>query len=368
MADEITCAVIMDTGSGYCKGGLAGDDAPKTCFPTAIGKSKSDGEQEKESFVGNDALEKRGILNISRPIQRGFVKDWEDLEQIWHHCYSKELKADTSEHPILCGIYPDEQKFYKEKMASVFFETFNVPGFYCSIHALLAMYGSGRTSGLVIDSGEDVTTIVPIENGYTLNYAHTMIPIGGSDLNTNLQKLLKKKNVDLNVEEARLIKHKKGNVATDYQKELEDALKGNSQPSTYELPDGTQIELVDEMLRMSEIMFKPSLIGKYVPGIHELVVDSLQKLEQESKKELVSNLILSGGNTLTEGFQKRLNNELMMMLPTNYKIKMPATNDRQYLSWIGGAVVSALSTFQSMWITKQEYDENGPSIVHTKCL
>lgn len=368
MADEITCAVIIDTGSGYCKAGLAGDDAPKTCFPTVIGKSKTEGSLEKESFVGNAALEKKGILNLSRPVKKGLVQDWDEMEQIWHHCYINELKVDTSEHPILCGVYPDEQKYFKEKMASVFFETFNVPGFYCSIHALLSMYGSGRTNGLVIDSGEDVTTIVPIENGYVLNYAHLMVNLGGSDLNSSLQKLLKSKQISIDLEEARKIKHKKGYTATDFQKELDEINKGTTQPIAYELPDGTKLEIKDEIIKMSELMFKPNLVGKYVPGVQELVVESLQRLELESKKELVSNVIVSGGNSLVDNFQRRLNNELLVMLPTSYKIKMPTTNDRQYLSWIGGAVVSALSTFQSMWITKSEYDENGPSIVHTKCL
>lgn len=151
MAEDITSAVVIDTGSGYCKADLAGEDNPKVCFPTVIGKSKTEmgieNSNAKEFYIGKEAIKKRGVLNLTRPIQKGFVEDWDDLERLWHHCFLNELKIDSTERPVLTTVYPHEQKSLKEKTAQIFFETFTVPGFYCFINSLLSLYGSGKTTG-----------------------------------------------------------------------------------------------------------------------------------------------------------------------------------------------------------------------------
>jgi len=112
---------------------------------------------------------------------KGFVKDWDDIEKIWHHCFLNEMKIDSTERPVLTTCYPHEQKSLKEKTAQIFFETYSVPGFYCYLNTLLALYASGKTTGLVIDSGEEVTSVMPIFEGSSVNYAQSMFDFGGSD-------------------------------------------------------------------------------------------------------------------------------------------------------------------------------------------
>lgn len=191
MAEDIQCAVVIDTGAGYCKADLSFEDNPKCIFPTVIGKPKMNGSNidsesnadfdagqkgfgKKDYYVGYDALSKQGLLDISRPIQRGHVKDWDDLEKIYHHCFINELKIDSTERPVLTTIYPHEQKPMKEKSTQVFFETFSVPGYYCYSSSLLALYGSGKTTGVVIDSGEDITSVLPINEGSPITYAQSI--------------------------------------------------------------------------------------------------------------------------------------------------------------------------------------------------
>ena len=369
MADEVASAIIMDTGSGYCKAGLTADELPKAIFPTLVGKSKIDlGKSDKEYIVGKEALEKKGVLNLTKPIERGFVKDWDALEYLWQHCFQNELKVETSEHPLLFGVYPDETKTYKERMALLFFETFNVPGLYCSIHGLLALYGSGRTTGLVLDSGEDVTNVIPIQDGYFLDYAHSMVEIGGSDVNEYLQNILKAKKIILDMQEARRMKEQKLYLALEFSKEYEAFKSDITKPAKFELPDRTPLDLREEMIQASEILFRPGLIGKFEPGAHELISECLQKVDVELKRELYGSIILCGGNTLMNNYINRLNRELVTLSPNNMKVKVTGNPERQNLAWSGGSVITSLNTFQSMWINHTDYEENGPSIVHRKCL
>lgn len=122
------------------------------------------------------------------------------------------------------------------------------------------------------------------------------------------------------------------------------------------------------MIKCPEAIFKPGLISRHIPGIHELIFESIKKCENELRREMFGSIILSGGNTMVGNFVNRMNKELTILAPNNIKVKMMGSPDRNYLTWMGGAVVSSLTTFQSMWITRSDYDENGPSIVHRKCL
>ncbi len=369
MAEEVASAIIMDTGSGLCKAGLTADELPKSIFPSIVGKAKIDlGSSDKEYLVGREAIEKKGVLNITKPIVRGFVNDWDALEYLWQHCFHNELKVETSDHPLLFGVYPDETKTYKERMALIFFESFNVPGLYCSIHGLLALYGIGKTSGLVIDSGEDVTNVIPIQDGYFLDHAHGMIEIGGSDINEYLQNLLKSKKILVDLEDARKIKEQRLYLATEYSKEHEAFRSGITKNSIFELPDKTIIELGDEMIQAPEILFRPGMVGKFEPGVHEMACECLQKVDVELRRELFGSIILCGGNTLVNNYINRLNRELVTLSPNNMKVKINASPERQNLAWAGGSVITSLNTFQSMWINHADYEENGPSIVHRKCL
>lgn len=391
MSEEITNAIVLDTGCGYVKVDLASEETPKFVFPTIIGKptlmNQGMNEEnlgdtlqmqhnEKDYFIGDSAIEKRGLLTLNRPISKGYVNDWDDLTKIWSHCFTDLLKVDPKDRPILTTVLPHEKKSIKEHTAQIFFEQFNVPVFYCFVDSLLALYGSGKTTGIVLNSGEDVTTALPIHDGACVNHAQVMTDFGGSDVNMYLQSLLSQKNINENpdiiidTELARKIKETKCQVAYDFEKEMAAYTNQSNKSQYYELPDknGIRIKLDEEILQCPESCFNPSLINKHIPGIHEIIFESIKKCESELRREMYSNVILAGGNTMLNNFYNRMNKELTILAPNSIKTKITSNSERNCLVWMGGAVVSSLTTFQSMWITRSDYDENGPSVVHRKCL
>eukprot|EP01084_Bolivina_argentea_P110987 198117_1 len=287
-------------------------------------------------------------------------------------------------------------------MTQIMFETFNVPFFHAKSDAILALHSCGRQTGIVIDSGEHITNIVPIYSGYAIKENIINLKIGGYDITKYLQTLLNNKGYNLTTTAERKlivrdIKEKLCRISLNHDEEY----KTNNIGKKYELPDGKVIEVNCERIECCESLFKPQLIRgeSEINGIHKLIYESIIKCVCSIRNELYENIYLFGGNTMYPGISERLIKELIAMGCINSSLiegyvrmyhnkqirqfaietielmarfastipKVTAPRERKYSVWIGGSILASVSSFADKWISHAQYDEIGPTIVHRLC-
>ncbi|MFE3938014.1 actin, cytoplasmic 2, partial [Streptomyces goshikiensis] len=333
----MTEAIVIDLGSGLIKAGFAGDDAPRAVFPSIVGRPKHPGimvgMEQKDAYVGDEAQAKRGVLTLKYPIEHGIVTNWDDLEKILHYVFYDQLRVAPEEHPVLVTEAPMNPKANREKLTQIMFETFNVPAYYTSIAEVLALYASGRTTGLVVDIGSGVTHTVPIYEGYALPHAIMRLDLAGRDLSDYLWKILSKElgisPTSGNCTGVDDLKKKLGYVALDFDAEMAKCA-GHACDDTYELPDGAVVTLSNQMFRCAEPLFKPSLLGKEAMGIHETAYNSIMKCDVDIRKDLYANIVLTGGSSLFAGLPERMKKEIEALAPSSMKVKIVAPPERKY--------------------------------------
>ncbi|KAI0932217.1 Actin-2, variant 2 [Taiwanofungus camphoratus] len=324
------------------------------------------GALEGDVFIGRKAQEFRGLLKIKYPMEHGIVTDWDDMERIWSWVYAEELGTLSEEHPVLLTEAPLNPRHNRDVAAQIFFDTFNVPALFISVQAVLSLYSSGRTTGIVLDSGDGVTHAVPVFEGFSMPHAIRRVDVAGRDVTDHLQLLLRKSGHHLHTtaerEVVRTIKEKCCYVALNPAKEEKDS---SGRGEEFRLPDGNTVQLGPERFRAPEILFNPEIIGQEYAGVHQVVVDAINRVDLDLRKSLFSNIVLSGGSTLCRGFGDRLLNEVKKLALKDIKIKIYAPPERKYSTWIGGSILAGLNTFKKMWVSAEEYQED-PDIIHKK--
>ncbi|NIQ05687.1 MAG: actin family protein [Candidatus Korarchaeota archaeon] len=368
--------VVIDVGTGYTKAGVAGEEEPRIVLPSTVGFPKYEAampEEEaylKEYYVGRDATNMRGVLKLRWPVEHGIIEDWDAWEKLISYTYYNALGIHPDERPILLTEAPYSPRKNRERMAEIMFETFDAPALYVETQALLSLYSSGSTTGLVIDSGEGVTHIVPVNQSFLLRHAIKRINIAGRDVNRKLRELLKASGFYLDSsggrEIVRDIKEKLTYLALNYEKEMDKAKKvPKSIAEEYVLPDGQVVELVDERFRAPEIMYKPMMIGEESDPLSRVVYEAIMECDVDVRPQLYRTIALSGGNTLIKNFPERLEEEVKKLVPDRAKdmIQVEAMPDRQYAVWIGGAILASLPAFQDMMITKKQWEKEGSSVL-----
>jgi len=387
--EEEKPAVVLDNGTGMIKAGISGEDAPKVAFASVVGypkmKSVLVGTQ-KEYFIGEEAQQKRGILKLRYPLEHGVVQNWDDMEKVWAHTFDNELRvnvgdeyeADEDVTGVLMTEAPMNPKENRERMTSIMFETFNVRRFYLAIQAVLSLYASGRTTGLVVDAGDGVTHTVPIYEGYSMPHAIQRQNLAGRDLTSYFSRILQENGISLTTtserETAKRMKEELCRVSMDFENEVTNFAGKEKQ---FEMPDGRVVTVGNQIIRCPELMFNPAIGGKEMKGIHELAKHTVDNCDMDVRKDIYSSVVMSGGTTMYENMPERLQAEMKALVPEATPVKVIAPPERMISVWIGGSILASLSTFERMWINRESnseaqpaitgYDEVGPRIVHQMC-
>ncbi|XP_039522114.1 uncharacterized protein LOC120475491 isoform X2 [Pimephales promelas] len=375
MSDYQT-AIVLDSGSGLIKAGFADQDLPTTVFPTVIGRPKYEevlsGSVDRAVYIGHDAQHMRGVLALKYPIRNGIVRNWDEMEMIWDHAFQR-LAVRPEDHPVLLTEAAMNPRQNRQRMVELMFEAFSVPLAFVALQAVLALYASGRTTGVVLDSGDGVSHSVPVFEGYCLPHAVQRFNLAGADVTLQLQKLLLEQGVCMRtsaeLEIVREMKESSCCVALDYEAALETAGSASSEVQ-YTLPDGRLVSLGSERFRAPEILFRPELIGRDHYGMQESVFRSIMQSDIDLRRSFVGNILLSGGNTLLPGLPERLQQEVCGVCASDLSVcvRVVSPPERDSSVWSGGAALASRAELSGAWISAQEYQEFGPHIVFRKCF
>ena len=262
--------IVVDNGTGTMKAGFAGDDRPKTVFSSYVGRPKYDSVmtggaiKEGSAYVGRLAKEHRGAMRLSYPMEHGVVSNWEDMELLWQYMFQEGLGVTPEESPVLLTEPPQNPARTKERTAEIFFEKFNAPAVQFSSQAVLSLYASGCTTGVVLDCGAGVTSSVPVYEGFAVKHAVERADVGGRDVTRHMKLLLRKAgcvfHTSSEFEIVRDIKEQVCYVARNPGKE-EASFNDKHRHVNHTLPDGSEIIVGPERFRAPELLFDPSIIG-----------------------------------------------------------------------------------------------------------
>lgn len=369
-------AIIADIGTSITKAGLSIEEAPTSRFETLVGRSKYPKlfQPQTEGDLVVPLKEYRGLYKLQHPVKRGLLNPEADIKPIISKIYA-DLKVMNSKDVPVFFIEPPFAPFsQKFGLAMTLFDSFGVNELFFGTAGALSLHALGKLDGLLLECGDGVTQIVPMYNGYKLDHGLEKAHFAGYDVTQALKLSLRRRGTLINTSHQDLIFNevKKAVCELDVPEKPRQPGAEISFPQTtktFELPDGKIIEVGEDRFAATEILFDPESTGEGFLGIHQLVERSLSKLDLELRRHLLKSIYLAGGTSHTPGFAERLELELSPLFAQHTRIKVEASHpDRSSLAWVGGALISNLSTFSKMWITKKELEDSGDRILLQKCF
>jgi len=399
-------ACVIDNGTGYTKMGFAGNTEPQFIMPSAIavkesakvgGKSTSlKGVDDLDFFIGDEAVE-RPSYATKWPIRHGIVEDWDLMERYWEQCIFKYLRAEPEDHYFLLTEPPLNTPENREYTAEIMFESFNVPGLYIAVQAVLALaaswtsrqVGERTLTGTVIDSGDGVTHVIPVAEGYVIGSCIKHISIAGRDITFFIQQLLKEREMGIppeqSMETAKAIKERFCYTCPDIVKEFS---KYDTDPAKWiKLYEGENsitkkkfaVDVGYERFLGPEIFFHPEFSNSdFSTSISETVDQAIQNCPIDVRRGLYKNIVLSGGSTMFRDFGRRLQRDVKRVVDSRLKLSEELSGGKlkpkpiecqvithsmqRYAVWFGGSMLASTPEFYQVCHTKQQYDEYGPSI------
>ena len=391
-------SVVVDLGTASTKAGWSHKGEPDLSFPSVVGRGRHRDAMKalglKDSYVGRQAQTLQGILSLRSPIKQGCVQHWDDLETLWDYIWEREVansgvsNLDPADNQVLLSVPPLCSPDDWRRLTEMLLEGAGVGGVYLANKSVLSMYGGGRTTGICVDSGEDMTYIVPCWEGTPLPNATLILKLGGKQVTDRLLGLLANGKYSF-PDDTFLLWRRSGKHAgnkfcvaskRDIVQEAKErfcvfsdrAITDGNKSSFHlddeqvlRLPDGNMVVVGEESMTAPELMFQPKLIKKKCAGLHELVMEAVGRCDEKYRPRLLSNIVLTGGNTLISGLDKRLQKELTQMLPANMErvtVRVQAQKGRENFTWCGGAHLTSLDSFQRLWLTKNDYMETGATL------
>ncbi|XP_073915167.1 uncharacterized protein [Castor canadensis] len=344
-------AIVIDTGTGFTKCGLAGENHVLSVVPSQVQMLQHPAQGQPRYVVPENQEGSYPVLN------RGVVSDWDALEVLWQHLFYCRLGVQPEELAVLVADSPISPRTNREKVAEILFEHFHVPAMQTVHQALLTLYAYGRTTGLVLGSGHGTSYVAPILTGDLAPLDTYRLDVAGADLTDYLAQLLlasghspPKTGLVNQIKEACC--HVAMNMATEMARSQSQARVD------FVLPDKQVITLGSERFCCPEALFQPSLLGLNQPGLPQLALLSISRLEAKQQEQLLANVVLEGGSTLLSGFPERLRQELG---PGATVLGSP---HRAVAAWLGGSIMACRNSFQSLWLSRREYEEEGPWAIY----
>eukprot|EP00933_Yihiella_yeosuensis_P046845 TRINITY_DN42475_c0_g1_i1.p1 TRINITY_DN42475_c0_g1~~TRINITY_DN42475_c0_g1_i1.p1 ORF type:complete len:396 (-),score=68.05 TRINITY_DN42475_c0_g1_i1:130-1317(-) len=381
--------IICDTGTGMIKAGFAGQQEPSVVFPTLLGRPMlrvdglSGSREVRDLMIGNEANEHRSMLSLSRPIQNGVVQDWDDMEAVWDHTFAQLGIDSFSDQKVVQTEAALNPRQNRESIVEKMFEKYGFGAVNVSVQAILALNSQGLTSGFVVDSGDGVTHLVPVTEGFLEPALVQRVNLAGRHVTEHLMKLLigqgQPLNANADFETVREVKQKLCYVALDPVAEKRLARETTLVDKQYTLPDSRTMRVGAERFMAPEILFNPALNGSGDgAGIAELVFDTIRKSDMHVQKDYFQHIVLSGGTTMFPGMSSRLEKDLKKLYLDNvlkgdtsraakFKCFVEDPPRRQHMVFLGASILADAHEQQGnspWWITRQEYAESGASAVH----